>query len=182
MIIGISGHMNAGKSTVAKYLVENYGLREDSFAHSLRLVKCAITSIPIEETYSVEDKNKVIPILGITRGQFLQDVGLHFRNYRENIWVESLELRWIANGKDRLVVSDVRFTNEVNFVETNHGVVLRLERPFVDNGDTRNKTHASETSLDNYPFDNIIHNDGTLDELFAKVDLFCNRIGLEKNK
>lgn len=180
MIVGISGHMGSGKSTVAKHITEQSDFREDSFAHSLRLVLSAITYIPIEETYSVEDKNKMIPLLGITRGQFLQDIGMVFRNYRENIWVESVQLRWMAHEKDNVLLSDVRFPNEVAFVEGNGGAVLRLEREPLDNGDTRDKKHASETSLDGHPFIHTIHNNGTLDELHEKVCSFCDVVGIEK--
>lgn len=181
MITGISGHMGSGKSTVAQHIAEQSDFREDSFAHSLRLVMSAITSIPIEETYSVEDKNKMIPLLGITRGRFLQDIGMLFRQYRENIWVESVQLRWMANHKDNLLLSDVRFPNEVAFVESNGGSVLRLERDVIDNGDTRDKNHSSETSLDDHPFIHTIYNNGTLSELHEKVDAFCDLVGIEKN-
>ncbi len=180
MIIGISGHMGSGKSTVARRIAERSDFREDSFAHSLRLVMNAITSIPIEETYTVEDKNKMIPLLGISRGKFLQDIGMLFRQYRENIWVESVQLRWMANHKDNLLLSDVRFPNEVAFVESNGGAVLRLERAPIDNGDTRNKNHPSETSLDDHPFIHIIHNNGTINDLYEKVDAFCDFLEIEK--
>ena len=178
MIVGVSGHMGAGKTTVAKHIAEQNDLREDSFAYSLRLVMNAITGIPIEETYSVEDKNKMIPLFNVTRGRFLQDIGMVFRKYDENTWVKSVHLRWLARGKDHVILDDVRFDNEVAFIEANKGVVLRLERDPVDNGDTRDKQHPSETCLDNHPFSHVIQNDGTLDELKQKADDFAHTTGI----
>jgi hypothetical protein len=53
--------------------------------------------------------------------------------------------------------------------------VLRVVRPNFDNGLTAaQKQHPSEVDMDNYTFDAILYNDGTLEEFSEKVDWFVN--------
>jgi hypothetical protein len=92
------------------------------------------------------------------------------------------------------IISDVRFHNELEAIQERGGIVIHVKRPFslrfpeysefgfeydfnhdkmcAEHPDMCAKlTHASETSLDNInDFDYVIENDGTIDELLAKVD------------
>jgi hypothetical protein len=92
------------------------------------------------------------------------------------------------------IVSDVRFPNELEAIHERGGIVIHIKRPFslrfpeysefgfeydfnhdkLCNEDPEmcaKLTHASETSLDNInDFDYVIENDGTIDDLLAKVD------------
>lgn len=64
------------------------------------------------------------------------------------------------------VITDTRFPNEAKAITKHDGILIRVERLETD-GKAGN--HPSETSLDNYTFDHIIHNNGTLDELLLQV-------------
>lgn len=76
----------------------------------------------------------------------------------ENIWVETA----FKNARsDKIVVTDVRFLNEADAIRSRGGLLIRIHRPGVG---PRNQ-HASEISLDDYPFDAHIDNDGTIEEL-----------------
>jgi len=70
------------------------------------------------------------------------------------------------------VITDTRFPNEAQAIKDAGGILIRVVRP----GNTPINTHSSETSLDNYPFDHVIINDGSLEDLVEKV-----REVLEKN-
>ena len=80
----------------------------------------------------------------------------------ENIWVDTAFSRV---SSDKIVVTDVRFPNEVAGIRSRGGTVVRVERPRVG---PRND-HPSETSLIGYNFDIFINNDGTLEDLHRKV-------------
>jgi hypothetical protein len=50
------------------------------------------------------------------------------------------------------------------------GVMIRVERPGV--GPTKDKhgrAHVSETALDDWPFDHVLVNDGSVDDLHRKL-------------
>ena len=75
---------------------------------------------------------------------------------------------------DIALVPDARFPNEVDIAlrELQNCVVVRIERRNADGSEWVNTTlteeqrkHPSETSLDHYAFDYVIHNDEGLDTL-----------------
>lgn len=62
-------------------------------------------------------------------------------------------------------ITDMRFPNEYDAIKSKNGIVIRINRPGVPVND-----HPSETALDNFKFDYIINNDGTLEDFKIKVE------------
>jgi hypothetical protein len=66
------------------------------------------------------------------------------------------------------VFTDGRFRNEVLGVKRAGGVVLRIDRPIVQDGfSDAAKLHASETEQSTIPawwFDDVVKNDGSLED------------------
>ena len=69
------------------------------------------------------------------------------------------------SGVKTLIIPDVRFFNEAEFIRKHHGTVVRITRMYDDTNDR----HPSETELDDYKFDYVIQNDGTLGDLLRKI-------------
>ena len=64
------------------------------------------------------------------------------------------------------IITDMRFPNEVEAVATRNGLLIRIESKRCNYDDK----HPSETALDNFQgFDEIIYNDGTIEELIKKM-------------
>ena len=63
-------------------------------------------------------------------------------------------------------MSDMRFQNEIDMIHQLGGIVIKLTRPSINNTDA----HESEKNIDNLKGDFNIINDGTLEELYKKVD------------
>lgn len=63
------------------------------------------------------------------------------------------------------IITDCRFPNEAEAVKRHGGQIIRVNRP----GITAINAHPSETSLDGWKFDVVIENDGTVQDLLAKV-------------
>lgn len=59
------------------------------------------------------------------------------------------------------VIADVRFQNEAEVIQAHQGLIWRVERP----GVTAVNSHISEWELDNFNFDNILLNDGDVEQL-----------------
>ena len=95
--------------------------------------------------------------------------------------IKTIEGEFKVKGSD-WIITDTRFPNEVDAVKQRDGINIRIERDdYIFDGDgeriiptkeyvnTDNKQHESETALDNYTFDYVIDNNGTIEDLIIKV-------------
>ena len=86
-----------------------------------------------------------------------------------NIWVNAT-FAGFDKSKDNIIITDIRFPNELEAVKNRGGITIRLERGDGDTGD-----HPSETALDNANFDFVVDNNGTIKELGDKLNnILCN--------
>ena len=94
----------------------------------------------------------------------------------ENIWINALfaDYRTQVDFNNNLprncdwIITDVRFPNEADAIKEREGLVIRLTRSISVDKEIAN--HPSETALDYYDkFDYILDNQGTEEELYAKV-------------
>jgi hypothetical protein len=92
-----------------------------------------------------------------------------------NIWVYPVEK--LVKEIDYVVVSDVRFINEVEMIKKNNGVLWKIERP--NNPLKIETSHNSENGIDEKYIDRVIHNIGTVDHIGAVVSSFLHN--LERN-
>ncbi len=117
------------------------------------------------------------------------------RAFHNDIWVASIQNK-LRSIKDDVVLSDCRFPNEVDAIKKSGGMTIRVERGecpvWYKDALTVNKglntpgykeaqyrlenanIHASEYSSVGLLYDHIIANDGTVDELYRKIDLIIN--------
>jgi hypothetical protein len=133
----------------------------------------------------------------LTYRQLLQYVGTDlFRNQlHEDTWINALmskykiiDERTMQDPDDsnifypNWIITDVRFPNEAKAIKDREGFIIRINRDdyiFDETGKriipskTYNNvdvtTHPSEAALDDYPFDYIISNNGTIEELIIAV-------------
>lgn len=63
------------------------------------------------------------------------------------------------------IITDVRFPNEAEAVKSKEGLLIRVNR----SGMVSNDYHPSETSLDYYPFEEVINNDKDIAYLIKQV-------------
>lgn len=174
-LIGIySPAPRSGKTTVANYLY-SHGYRIVSFAESLKkmtrifLLETGLTPTEVEH-YMVTAKEAPIPsALGSSVRHLCQTLGTEFGRQcvHPEIWV-SIWRRHAQNNLARgidVVVDDMRFPNEAAAVKALGGELWRVERSSV----VRQTDHASEGSLDSLTFDRRIVNDGSLLDLYARV-------------
>jgi hypothetical protein len=100
------------------------------------------------------------------------------RNQCPTYWTDQTEAK-IQKFRDESTyvacfITDNRFKNEGSFCEEKGYTLLRLNRPGHITG---NADHISETDLDDYPFNHIITNDGTIEEFkFKAIEWYKNLI------
>ena len=196
MIIGLVGFIGSGKGTVGD-IFESHGYIKDSFAKPLKDA-CSMmfgwTRELIEGDTEVSRKWREEPDTfwsekfdySFTPRYALQLMGTEAgRNvFHQDIWVMSLLNR--AKGKD-VVVTDVRFKNEIEYIQNNGGRIVRVKRGDEPEWYTLAKDaadgfssaimgmkdkgiHQSEWDWVGSEFNYTIYNNGTLDELGNEVE------------
>ena len=204
MIVGFVGFIGSGKDTAADYLVNFHGFRRDSFANTL---KDAVAHVFGWDRTMLEGRTKSSrewreqrdewwsERLGreITPRLMLQLWGTEVcrQGFHDDIWIASLENK-MRKTTDDIVISDVRFPNEIKAIHNAGGIVVRVARgadpEWYDAAVSANKgpngnaswslsklkleqlkIHASETSWVGGAIDFTISNNGTIDDLFDQI-------------
>lgn len=119
------------------------------------------------------------------------------KGFHNDIWVASLENR-LRQTKDDVVITDCRFPNEIKALKAVGGHVIRIKRgpepKWYDSAINYNAgkrrigwalgreelekagVHASEYSWVGSKFDQVIANDGTIDDLYTQVQDFISSL------
>lgn len=184
MLIGVTGYAQAGKSTVGRYLESRHGFKQVAFADKLRELALIINPLidyggESPEDYTVERLADAVARSGWetakTNGEvrrFLQVLGTEGVRgvLGEDTWVLALDdkVREMLTTWARIVVTDVRFPNEEAWLHTyDQGVLIRVDRPGVV---AAPREHESEVWVPKLSADYVLTNDGTLADLYEKVD------------
>lgn len=161
MIIGISGKIGSGKSTLAKMLVEALGPGwvRMSLGDEVKKEAAEMFGFDVALAYSPEGKNSVLvgidTFIGginpsLTVREILQYWGTDVRRAEDpNYWVKKLAAA-IPAGKS-VVIDDIRFHTEAEFVLGLGGKLFRLDLYPEYQPPAVGSEHTSETELDDYP-------------------------------
>jgi len=199
VIIGVCGFIGSGKDTVADYLVNFHEFRRESFADTLKDAVSAVfgwdrTLLEGRTKEAREWREEVDPwwaerldMPTLTPRWVLQYWGTEVcrKSFHDDIWIASLENK-IRNSKDDIIVSDVRFPNEVKAIKNQNGKMIWVQRgrlpKWYDTALEANagsnmainelkiqKVHASEWAWVGTKFDHTIHNDMKIDDLYNEV-------------
>ena len=201
MIVGFVGLIGSGKDTAADILVDNFGFKRDSFANTL---KDAVANIfhwdrDMLQGQTAESRAwreevddwwaERLGIPHLTPRWVLQFFGTDVcrDNFSNDIWVASLE-RKLMQTKDNIVISDVRFPNEIWAIKEAGGSIIRLQRGSLPSWWDTARTdalkmdrlwpeiHASEWAWVSEGEDYVVHNDGTIEELGVNLRIVIDRI------
>jgi dephospho-CoA kinase len=180
-LIGVSGKLGSGKDTFAELLAKQLAgkVERHALADNLRLITEIISGIRMTTTHEIDEpfcneirnytqdqKNILIKQFDKTIGETLQLVGteLFRNNYDTDVWVKSLfseEIYDKMNDGKIIIIPDVRFINEADYILQEGGYLIRMEGDpaGVRENSLRDLNHLSETNLDNYTkFDKVIIN------------------------
>lgn len=174
MIVGLLGAKGSGKDTFAARLVTHHGFTRLAFADPLKDlaldINPTIVDAPLVDLIDEFgwDRSKAHPRVRL----FLQNLGVAARTHlHADVWVDALA-RYARRIPGPVVVTDVRFLNECQWVHANRGITVRIHRPSLHDRDT----HVSETELSGFVADHLIVNDGTVAELHASADYFAGSV------
>jgi hypothetical protein len=205
MIIGFVGFIGSGKDTAADYLVNFHEFRRDSFANTLKDAVAAVFGwdrvlLEGRTKEAREWREQVDPwwserlnMPKLTPRWVLQYWGTEVcrTGFHDDIWIASVENK-MRKTTDNIVISDVRFPNEIKAIHNAGGIVVRIKRGddpewydaavSANSGPNGNATwslskaklaqlkiHASETAWVGGAIDHTVYNDTTIDALFEQI-------------
>ena len=191
IIIGLSGKIGSGKDYIAKEIIGNYlkekriGYIHMAFSDAIKVHLMVSESIPYEKLFikkSIETRKK------------LQNLGMEMRENNDKIWIKYLD-SWMKVYENRgikvVLISDVRFNNENDYIKEKGGMVFRIIAPnrtlkkvkeeSENNNEEINKikNHISEIELNDNDidkYDEIIYNDNEdhenkYENIFKKINM-----------
>lgn len=137
-LIGLHGSISEGKDTVANILTKHLPKFENKkFADKLKQITGILTGVDPINFEKEEFKNTTLPdpwkhpLYGgkITYRFLLMYIGTELMRDRldNDIWVNSL-LSDYKQGRDRFLITDLRFVNEYNAIQNNGGINILVRR------------------------------------------------------
>src|SRR5690348_15749863 len=107
--LAIAGAMEHGKDFTADlWGTSGPGGLRMKFADELRKEVERRYGVPVAMQQTAEHKAALIPLIGKTVGQALQDVGEEMRKVNPNVWCDKLYEAWVQAGEPPVVVPDMR--------------------------------------------------------------------------
>jgi hypothetical protein len=151
-LLGIAGHSGVGKSEISQYLLDSYeNTYQLAFADPLKHGCAELFGIDTNDFYDQESKEQADPVWGVSPRKIAQFVGSEI--FRDRI---AQLIPWIGNDfwlhrfagvinsrlyypgefddyttydpEDIILVPDLRFQNEYDFIIANGGIVIHVSR------------------------------------------------------
>lgn len=174
LLFGIAGKARSGKDTVAKYLEDSYRFHRMSFAGPLKLATHCMFDI---EHVPDSEKEAEARFWGVSPRQMYQGVGDAMKDkFGRDFWVKRWQKEYseLAHIVD-IVVSDVRFEEEAQTIRACGGHIIHLARPGAGLAGAEG-LHNSEAGVEYDESDYVIHNEGSKDDLYEKLDKIMERL------
>ena len=196
MIIALSGWKQSGKDTLAERLILEQGYVRLSFADTLKEMVSKTYDIPLEWCHSNDKKETPLSQYPVRTqdafGEVLHDFmwgeyrkdqddtlchtprsllileGSVKRSVTSDFWVKTVVSIIKANPNNNYVITDVRYRSEMKQLKEEFDdqvKSIRVNR-FADSP----SDDPSERDLDNFVFDRVIENTGTLEDLYKQAD------------
>lgn len=163
MIIGIVGKSGAGKDTVAKIICKNLAFtKRIAFADALKslLIKTGLSNREDLYVKKTAHSRRLMQIIG---------TDLVRNKIDKAFWIKKLDVkvnRCLLGGKIKhIVISDVRFKNEAEYIRSRGGWLFSVLRPTTAPKDS----HSSETEQDLILTNWTLINDSSLSTLESNV-------------
>lgn len=198
-LIGLTGRKRSGKDTFAARLIERHGYERVSFADPLKAAALALDPlidgfstfrVTTADGYGTFDPlNRRLSEVVAEEGweaakerpevrRTLQRLGVAIRDHVDrNAWLnaaaDTIAGHRIFDGTP-VVVTDVRFPNEAEWIRSAGGSLVRIVRPGLDTSDE----HVSETALDTWPTDYTVDNGRELVDLYHLADAIARDVML----
>lgn len=171
-LIGLSGLAGCGKDTVRLVLESQHDFDGIAFADPIRdMLSTLLETCGIGDEWMIDRdlKEQKIPEIGASYRQLAQMLGTEWgRAIDQNLWVKIVAAKIAMFSRFEpagIVISDVRFPNEAEWIHSQGGYVWKVLRPGTDPV----RAHESEAFAETLPYDYVILNSGTIPDLTGAV-------------
>ena len=171
-LIGLTGKARVGKDTVANFLMAEHDYVRMAFADPLKRAAAEIFGLTPTQ---MQDEFKEIPVQywGMSPREIFQKLGTEAVRdvFGPEVWVKRLGMGLdVVRHTKNVVITDVRFPNEVEFLIRQGGVLVEIRR---DVSDVR--AHRSEAGV-GVEADIVIDNNSSVDALYAQIELMLGTL------
>ena len=186
-IIGITGRKYNGKDTVANYLRDKFGYKQIAFAGPIKEICDILFGFNSEQLHGSLKETPDENWFGLTPRQIMQFVGTNmFRdhmselspNFGQDFWLlcaqNNIKRILEQNKNAYIIISDVRFPNEIDLIRKLGGVNIRVKRQ--EMYQSIDDIHISENLIDQLEVNIEISNNGTIDQLYKTIDTLIDKI------
>lgn len=184
-LIGIAGHAGAGKDTAAKAI--KHFIEHELLGSTVNKVEILSFAGPLKRAcahlfgFSVSDfddqvlKNTKIDFWDMSPRETAQFVGTEmFKKWKPDFWISRMQYeidKYHRNHTTHVIISDVRFQEEYNWILANSGVIIYITRPGAD-GKVGIENHSSEAGFHIHSKDIAKSNFHVVKNDFATVEDF----------
>ncbi|QYW06502.1 putative deoxynucleotide monophosphate kinase [Pseudomonas phage UAntarctica] len=184
LLIGIYGRARSGKDTAADYLAKRLGLYKYAFAEPLKTMLKSVFGDHFHEG----DRSGICPETGVSYRVMMQTLGTEWgRALNDNVWVNLVEKKWDwvnkggwapgapdCGGFNGMVLSDIRFDSEAEWVRDHGGMVVHVCRNVEPTPGIIG--HVSEQGIRQGLVDYAINNGGTLPEFHQCLESLITKV------
>tara|TARA_B100001093_G_C26845475_1_gene1022578 strand:+ start:1272 stop:1889 length:618 start_codon:yes stop_codon:yes gene_type:complete len=195
-IIGLCGNKGSGKDTMADNLVFTENFIKIAFAD---FIKSALVELFgwDNNIFDPQNKETTDEYWGISPRKMCQELGTEFLRIHCQDFISkkfklpngddyegTFHIKRInqditkllnLNSKCNIIISDIRFQDELNYVKKLGGKIIKIENENVQKNEYSN--HISEKNLNELKdIDYTIHNNGTINEFKKKIALMIEYI------
>ena len=146
VLVGLMGIKASGKTTSADYLVSTHNFVEKSFAECLKRACQQLFLLSDEQVFGTQEQKetpdprwfdctprKILQFVGTellrdNLDKIMPGLGSGVFTHHLGLWYQEEVKR---NPGCRIVISDVRFQNEIDFIQSLGGSVVKVDRPGV---------------------------------------------------
>lgn len=170
-LIGLHGESRAGKDSVARFLVEDFGAEQRIIADPIRKILYDLNPWVCDVNDRIQSLARLVDehgwdyvkTIAPEATQYMVRLGQSARDHIGiDVWLNAGFPDYSLDVDLNYVCSDVRQPNEAEFIQSLGGQVWRIIRPgTVDQG--------MDNLLKDIVFDQVIVNDGTLEDLRLQV-------------
>lgn len=193
ILLAMYGRARSGKDTAADYLAQQLGLYKYAFAEPLKTMLKSVFGDHFHEG----DRSGICPETGKSYREMMQTLGTEWgRNLMtEDVWINLVQKKWewvkdgcphetplgrISNlhlGKAQvtqgMILSDLRFDAEAEWVRSQGGYVIEIKR--ADDSPAQGIVgHQSEAGIREDLIDLLCLNHSTLEDLHILLDSLVN--------
>ena len=176
-IYAVTGKARSGKDTVADYIAFKLNCNKYALATPLKEMVCNMLSVSMGELDVFKNEKWAVHAAS---GNHFEELDISFRSILQkcgdemkaffgiDCFMRKLHMKMLEEQNDCSVISDVRLLEEQKWLAANtNPVFIKIVR---DTEDDKDSGHRTESEVDSLGYDVVIYNNGTIDELYEKID------------